>query len=142
MRTSPDRRRIGARRRARGAALIEVLVAVAVVALVGSVAVAGLGGGDRARLRAEAAEVARHLTAARMRALETGRAQDILLEDGVLSTGSDDLAFDPVTEVEPETARLRLSPTGRSDGLVLTLDRAGHVAVVELDWLTGGVAVR
>ena len=130
------------RRAARGAALIEVLVAVAVVALVGSVAVAGLGGGDRARLRAEAAEAARHLTTARMRALETGRTQVVRLADGVLSTGPDAHAFDSSTALSPDEAALRLSPTGRSAGLILELRRADHVAVVELDWLTGRVVTR
>ncbi len=130
------------RRAARGAALIEMLVAVAIVVLVGSVAVIGFGGGDRARLGAEAAEVARVLSEGRMRALETGRAQPIVLAEGALTVGPVVHAIDPGIAVTPEEAAFAISPTGASPGLELVLARADFETTVTLDWLTGRVDIR
>lgn len=121
--------------------MVEVLVAVAIVVLVGAVAIAGFGGGDRARLGAEAAEIGRVLSLGRIRALESGRAQPITLRDGTLAVGPETHAIDPGIDVTPAEAALAIAPTGASPGMTLTLARAGLEATVTLDWLTGRVAV-
>jgi type II secretory pathway pseudopilin PulG len=132
------------RRRAAGFTTVEVLVAVAIVILISTLAILGLGGSDRARLTAEAADVGLFLQEARMRALEGGRPIEIVLsaKDGVLVAGAERHVFDRGITVSPEGARLVLQPSGENQGLDLTLGRNNEVAHVRVDWLTGKVEVR
>lgn len=134
-----------ARRRpaTRGVATVEVLVAVAVVVLIGAVALLGFGGGDRARLDAEAARVALVLQQTRLRALETGRPVEIVLADGVLAAGRTRHVVAAGTTASAAPPRAVLHPSGESDaGFALTLRRDALTRVVELDWLTGRVTTR
>lgn len=119
-------------------------MAVAVVVLIGTLAVLSFGGSDRARLAAEASEVGLFLQEARMRALEGGRPVEILLSgrDGVLVAGPARHVFGPGITVLPEEARVILQPSGENQGLDLTLARNAEVARVSVDWLTGKVEVR
>jgi Tfp pilus assembly protein FimT len=132
------------RPRARGFATVEVLVAVAVVVLISTLAILGFGGADRARLNAEAAEVGLFLQEARMRALEGGRPVEIVLsaKDGVLVAGSKRHVFRRGITVAPDEARLVLQPSGENQGLDLMLGRNAEMAHVRIDWLTGKVEVR
>lgn len=124
--------------------MIEVLAAMAIVVLIGTLAFLAFGNQDKRRLDAEAAEVALLLQEARMRALEAGRPIEIVLSsrDRVLDAGGRQFTFDPAIEVTPEQARLILSPSGGSDGLRVTMVRNTARKTVTLDWLTGQVRVQ
>ncbi len=128
----------------RGYALIEVLAAMAIVVLIGTLAFLAFGNQDRRRLDADAAEVALLLQEARMRALEAGRPIQIVLSvnDRVLDAGGRQIALDPALQVSPEQADILLSPSGTSEGLELTLIRDTAQKTVTLDWLTGRVVVQ
>jgi Tfp pilus assembly protein FimT len=136
--------RVRLRSAAPGFATVEVLVAVAVVALIGTVAVLGFGGIDRARLASEAAEVRLFLQEARMRALEGGRPVEIVLsaQEGVLQAGPKRHVFSRGVTVLPDAARVVLQPSGENEGLDLALSRNGETARISVDWLTGKVEVK
>lgn len=136
MRISPDRRRA-----AQGVATLEVLVAVTIVVMVGTLGILTFGGTDRALVRAEAAETALFLQEARLRALEAGRPIEILLSSDGLNAGGIMHDFDPRIDVSPEEAQVILQPSGASGGLTISLQRDDAVATVALNWLTGQVAV-
>ena len=136
MRISPDRRRA-----AKGVATLEVLVAVTIVVMVGTLGILTFGGTDRALVRAEAAETALFLQEARLRALEAGRPIEILLSPAGLNAGGIMHDFDPRIAVSPEEAQVILQPSGASGGLTISLQRDDAVATVALNWLTGQVAV-
>lgn len=128
----------------RGFALVEVLAAVGVVVLIGTMAFLAFGNQDKRRLDAEVAQVTLLLQEARMRALEAGRPIEIVLSarELVLDAGGRQVSFDPVIEIVPERAELTLSPSGSSDGLQMTLTRNSARKTVTLDWLTGQVRVQ
>ncbi|MEM9474234.1 MAG: hypothetical protein AAGA71_03010 [Pseudomonadota bacterium] len=127
----------------RGFATVEILVAMAIFVLVGSLGFLALGNADRWRLANDTAEVALFLQEARMRALESGRPVEIRIsaEDRLLDAGGRQYQFARAVDIAPETARIVVDPTGRSEGLDLALSRDDQRAVVRLDWLTGRVAV-
>lgn len=127
-----------------GYALVEVLAAVGVVVLIGTMAFLAFGNQDKRRLDAEVAEVALLLQEARMRALEAGRPIEIVLSarERVLDAGGRQVSFDPAIEIAPERADIIMSPSGSSEGLEMTLTRNNVRKVVTLDWLTGQVRVQ
>lgn len=127
-----------------GLATVEVLVAVAIVLMVGTVSILTFGGNDRGQVRSEAADIALFLQQSRMRALEMGRPVEIILsaDDGNLRTGAATHHFAEGIAVSPDNARLVLDPTGASDGLALTLRKGDQTAQVVLDWLTGRVMIQ
>jgi Tfp pilus assembly protein FimT len=129
---------------AKGFATVEVLVAVAIVVLISTLAIVSFGGNDRSRLNAEAAEVGLFLQEARMRALEGGRPIEIVLsaKEGVLVAGPARHVFGRGITVAPDEARLILQPSGENQGLTFTLARNDAVARISVDWLTGKVEVR
>lgn len=139
MRISPARRR-----NARGLATVEVLVAVAIVLMVGAIGIVSFGGTARGELRAEAADMALFLQQTRLRALELGRPIEVLLSasDRTLLAGGETYVIARDITVQPDEARLILEPSGGSDGLIVTLSKGDHSTTVTLDWLTGRVAVQ
>lgn len=128
----------------RGYALVEVLAAMGIVVLIGTLAFLAFGNQDQRRLDADAAEVALFLQQTRMRALEAGRPIEIVLSarDGVLDAGGRQIAFDGGVQIAPERAAIVMSPSGRSDGLRMTLSRNAAATTITLDWLTGRVLVQ
>ena len=132
------------RHTAQGYALVEVLAAMSIVVLIGTMAFLAFGNQDQRRLNAEAAEVALLLQGARMRALEAGRPIEIVVsaDPRVIDAGGRQFAFDRDVDVSPSSAELILSPSGASPGLALTLTRNAARKVVTLDWLTGRVVVQ
>ncbi|MEM6407166.1 MAG: prepilin-type N-terminal cleavage/methylation domain-containing protein [Pseudomonadota bacterium] len=126
-----------------GYALVEMLVAMAIVVLIGTLAFLAFGNQDQRRLNAEAAEIALHLQNARMRALEAGRPIEIVVaaRQGVIDAGGAQLSLPNDLGVSPESAELVLQPSGGSPGLILELSRNAARKTVSLDWLTGRVAV-
>jgi len=131
------------RRTALGIATIEVLVAVAVVLMVGTMGILTFGGNDRGDGRSEAADVALFLQQTRLRALELGRPIEIVLsaDDRYLRAGDIHHDFPNDITITPDAAELILEPSGGSDGLVMTLSKGDHAANVTMDWLTGRVVV-
>lgn len=127
-----------------GYALIEVLAAMAIVVLIGTLAFLAFGNQDKRRLDADAAEVALLLQEARMRALEAGRPIQIVLSarERVLDAGGRQVAFDRAIGIVPERADIIMSPSGSSEGLEVVLTRNTVRKTVTLDWLTGQVRVQ
>ncbi|KIT15864.1 hypothetical protein [Jannaschia aquimarina] len=137
LRTSKARRRT-----TRGFATVEVLVAVAVVMFVGTIALLTFGGGDRSRVEAEAAQVALFLQQARLRALESGRAVEVAFVDGALVAGPARHSPGNGTRIDALRGGTVIRPSGASDGLTLTVRRGEASRVVTLDWLTGRVETK
>ena len=131
------------RRAALGIATIEVLVAVAVILMVGTVGILSFGGTDRGQVRSEAADIALFLQQTRLRSLELGRPIEIRLSADNRQLQAGDLRhdFSDNITITPKEAQLILAPSGSSDGLMMTLSKGDHVAHVTLDWLTGRVLV-
>jgi len=131
---SPDRRR-----NAKGVATIEVLVAVVIILLVGSIAIVSFGGTDRRAVRLEVAETALFLQETRMRAQELGRPIEIVVAgpEGLIDAGGRQHTFARGLTVSPTQARIVLLPTGQSDGLNLVFAKGNQFAGLALDWLTG-----
>ena len=139
-RTSPARRRASTR----GFSTVEVLVALGIVLLVGTIALTSIGGLERARLRHDTAEIALILNQARLQALEHGQTVDISWSEraGELRVGRQIHVLHAGTEAEVQPTLTRIRPSGESSGLRVTLTRGAFQSVIELDWLTGRVEVR
>lgn len=131
------------RRRAgdQGFATVEVLVAVAIVVLIGTVSILALGRSDRAALQSDVASVALVLQQARLQAAETG--QPIAVEysqaDQTLKAGFAEHTLERGVTSPNETTRIFIRPSGENEGLNLVLVAGDHSRSVELDWLTGQV---
>ncbi len=132
------------RRNARGLATVEVLVAVAIVLMVGAIGIVSFGGTARGELRTEAADMGLFLQQTRLRALELGRPVEVILSasDRTLLAGGATHVIARGITIEPDEARLILEPSGGSEGLIVTLSKDDHFATVTLDWLTGRVEVQ
>jgi len=135
---SPDRRRA-----ATGVATIEVLVAVAVILMIGTVATLTLGSTDRREVARTAAETSLFLQETRMRALELGRPIEVIVaaDQGLINAGGRVHQFPRGITVSPQEARLVIQPTGASEGLTLQIAKGTHSDAVVLDWLTGRVDI-
>ncbi|MEM7472987.1 MAG: prepilin-type N-terminal cleavage/methylation domain-containing protein [Pseudomonadota bacterium] len=129
---------------ARGYALVEMLVAMAIVVTIGTLAFLAFGNQDQRRLNAEAAEVALHFQNARMRALEAGRPIEIVVsaDHAVIDAGGEQLALPVGLSISPQSAEVIMHPSGGSPGLELVLTRNDARKTVTLDWLTGRVYVQ
>lgn len=126
-----------------GYALVEILAAMAIVVLIGTMAFLAFGNQDQRRLDAEAAQAALLLQTARLRALEEGRSIEIVVSarERVLDAGGEQIRFADAVRIQPERANILLEPSGNSDGLQLILSRNEARKAVTLDWLTGRVVV-
>lgn len=125
-----------------GFALVEVLVTIAILAIVGSITYASLGQRAPALARSEAGEIALLLQRARLEAAERGRPVEISWDAQtrrfIAGAHSHDLARGVSGPAEP--LRLTIAPTGASPGLVFEVTADGYVVTVRLDGLTGRVA--
>lgn len=131
------------RSRARGFAAVEMLVTVAIVVLIGTVAIFVLGRTDRAQLQADATEIALVLQQARLQAAETGRPVEVQYsqDERSISTPTALHEFGRGVTSSTESVRLVIRPSGESEGLELQLSAGDHTRSVELDWLTGQIRV-
>ena len=121
---------------------VEVLVATAIVLLVGTVAIASFGSNDGAKLRDETASVSLLLQQARVRALETGRSVEIAwnAKDQILSTaGGGRHVLDPRVTGASDFESAFVHPSGESSGFRITLSNDIGTTNVEMNWLTGKV---
>ncbi|MBO0763979.1 MAG: prepilin-type N-terminal cleavage/methylation domain-containing protein [Hyphomicrobiaceae bacterium] len=136
-----------------GFTLIEVVAAMAIVALVACLAVTMTRGTGRAQLKAVALEAAALLRRERVGAILTGRERQVSLDGTrrVLSGDSGgavaiprDVALDIVGAGDPWSGRhaiLRFHPDGASSGAVLRVSREGAQYEIRVNWYTGGVAI-
>lgn len=132
------------KRTAHGAATVEVLVAVAVVIMVGALGIISFGNTDRARVGADAAEVALFLQQARMRALESGQKVEIAVSEDSrrIDAGGKRLELPETQKLTATPVETVLHPSGESDGMMVRLERGDASAEVTLDWLTGRVSLQ
>lgn len=130
-------------RHARGFAAVEMLVTVAIVVLIGTVAIFALGRSDRAQLQNDTAEIALILQQARLQAAETGRPVEVLYsqDDRSIATPTALHEFGRGVTSETESARILIRPSGESEGLDLVLVAGDFTRSVALDWLTGQIRV-
>ncbi|MDP5086679.1 MAG: hypothetical protein NWQ23_14775 [Yoonia sp.] len=136
-------RRSKRRRSTRGFAMVEVLVTVAIVILVGTVAIFALGRSDRAQLQNDVAEIALILQQARLQAAETGQPVEVQYsrEDRSLATPTASYEFGRGVTSTTESARIVIRPSGESEGLDLVLVAGDFTRSVALDWLTGQIRI-
>ncbi len=121
--------------------MVEVLVTIAVVVLIGTVAIFALGGSERGRLNNDVAIIALMLQQARLQAAESGRSVEVLYssDDRSLSTPQDTHTFGRGVSSPTDSARVVIRPSGESEGLDLVLAAGDFQRTVVLDWLTGQV---
>lgn len=125
----------------RGFATVEVLVAVAIVVLIGAISILALGRSDRANLQSDVASIALVLQQARLQAAETGQpvAVEYLQDDQTLKAGFSEHRLERGVTSPNETTRIMIRPSGENEGLNLILVAGEHSRSVELDWLTGQI---
>lgn len=127
----------------RGFAAVEMLVTVAIVVLIGTLAIFLLGRSDRAQLQNDAAEIALILQQARLQAAESGRPVEVQYSqrDRSISTPTAVYEFGRGVTSDTESARIIIRPSGENEGLDLVLAAGDFTRAVELDWLTGQIRV-
>lgn len=126
-----------------GFATVEVLVAVAIVVLIGTISILALGRSDRAHLQSDVASVALVLQQARLQAAETGQpiAIEYSQEERTLRAGAIAHTLDRAVTSPNETTRISIRPSGENEGLNFVLVAGDHQRAVELDWLTGSIRI-
>lgn len=129
--------------RNRGFAAVEMLVAVAIVVLIGTVAIFMLGRSDRAQLQNDVAEISLILQQARLQAAESGRPVEVLYSQRERSVATPMAVheFGRGVTSSTESARVVIRPSGENEGLDLVLIAGDFTRSVELDWLTGQIRV-
>jgi len=155
-RTSPATdARGGALRRARGVTLLELLIVLVIIALVSAVAIPVFTGTSNAEMKSAARQLASGLRLARSQAL-TQRRETFLVIDLAgrrfkvdheareyplprnvelkLFTAQRDL-------IDEKTGSIRFFPDGGSNGGRITLAAGDRKYEVDVDWLTGRVAI-
>lgn len=140
---------------AAGFTLVEMMVVLAIGALVFAIALPSLVAGWGTRVDLAASAVAGELRRARSEALSTNRPRAVLFdlaERSVSRPGGrshslpDGVDLDLLTarseRVDDEHAWIRFFPDGSATGGRLSFERDGNVlAAVDVDWLTGAVRV-
>ncbi len=144
------------RPRASGVTLVELLVVLALMALLASIALPMLGPGvSTTTMKSAARELASAMRSARSRAMATRQETLVMidLEGRRFVVGDDAKARDLPKEVEVKlfTAQMdlvddkvggiRFYPDGGSNGGRVTLAAGERKFEVDVDWLTGRVAI-
>lgn len=126
-----------------GFAAVEMLVTVAIVVLIGTVAIFVMGRSERAQLQDDVAEIALILQQARLQAAETGRPVEVLYSqaDRSLATPTAVHEFGRGVTSTTDSARILIRPSGENEGLDLILVAGDFTRSVELDWLTGQIRI-
>ncbi len=122
---------------------MEVIIAVAVVAGLGTALAIGAAPSEGVRLRSAAAGLARVVEEARWRAAETGRPAALAYDPATRRVLGPYDAFELPRGITlgPEPIRVEIRPSGASEGAVFVLAGDQAQARVRLDWLTGRVTV-
>ncbi|MEM8536409.1 MAG: hypothetical protein AAGF56_00965 [Pseudomonadota bacterium] len=126
---------------ARGFATVEVLVAVVIIVLIGTVSIFALNRTDRAQLTDDAAAIALILQQARLQAAESGRPVEIQYSqpDRSIATPREVHIFGRNVTSPTESTRIIMRPSGENEGLELMLVAGDHRRIVSVDWLTGQI---
>ncbi len=121
--------------------MVEVLVTVAIVVLVGTIAILAMGRSDRAQLENDAAAIALVLQQARLQAAETGRPVEVIYSEEArsLSTPTQTHVFGRGVTSPTDSARILIRPSGENEGFDLVLVAGDLTRSVALDWLTGQI---
>lgn len=141
--------------RSRGFTLLEVLAVLALIGIAMAVTAFSLNGGlDRARLDTSAREVTAALRHTRTQAIVQHRAQWFTLDLNARSfdsPGRDPRTFPSGTTLHvtsaaedvqhPGVARIRFFPDGSSTGGHIELAHSHREVRIDVDWLTGAVAM-
>lgn len=141
---------------ARGVTLLELLIVLSIMAVVAAIAIPRLGGGvSTTELKSAARQVASGLRFARSEALATRRETTVTvdLERRVFRVDRDprEIALPAASELKLFTAQsdiasertgaIRFFPDGGSNGGRLTIASGERKYEVDVDWLTGRVAI-
>lgn len=141
---------------AAGVTLIELLVVLALMALLATIALPMLGPGvSSTAMKSAAREVASALRSARSRAMATRQETLVMidLENRRFVVGSDASARELPKEIElklftaqmdlvdDKVGGIRFYPDGGSNGGRVTLSAGERKFEVDVDWLTGRVAI-
>ena len=130
-----------------GFSMVEVLVATAIVMLVGTLAFLSLGRSDQAEVRAAAMRISQTVQEARLAAAEAQKPVAMAYDPRAheISWGTRRLALADGVDLEWNEGRtpfaLTLRPSGESDGGRLTVSRGDARAQLRIDWLTGKTQV-
>lgn len=136
---------------AAGFSLIELIVALAILAMASSVALIGLSGGSGTKLAPFVAQLMSDLKQARTRAILSSRPVAVLLDSRSRSYRLD---ASPPVKLPAEIAirirstdndvasRLEFYPDGSSSGGTLTVTLGKASVVLDVEWLTGAVRQR
>ena len=134
-------------RASRGFSMVEVLVATAIVMLVGTLAFLSLGRSDQAEVRAAATRISQTVQEARLAAAEGQRPVSLTYDPRTheISWGTRSLPLSDGVELDWNDGgtpfALTLRPSGESDGGRLTVSRGEAAAELKIDWLTGKTQV-
>lgn len=138
----------------RGFSLLELLVALAIMAAVLAVALPTITGGSYLELQAAGRDIATALRQARLQAQKSGVPTALVIdvdERRITINGADkERRFPADIEVEMITAEseltgensggIRFYPDGTSTGGQVTLSRKGQRIRIDVEWLTGRIA--
>lgn len=140
--------------RARGFTLIEILAVIVLIAIGVAIAAVSLHGTGRGRLDAAAEQVAAGLRDTRTRAMATSEPQAFAVDlraHTFSAPGRDPRKLPAAAAVQVTSAaedasgqgiaRIRFFPDGSSSGGHVELSEAHRTVRVDVDWLTGAVAV-
>ena len=137
-----------------GFTLIEMLAVIVLIAIGVTIAAVALHGSDRGQLDAAAQQVAAGLRDTRTRAMATSQPQAFAVDlrsHTFAAPGRDPRALPVAAGVQVTSAaedaarqgvaRIRFFPDGSSSGGHVELSEAHRTVRVDVDWLTGAVAV-
>jgi general secretion pathway protein H len=140
--------------RARGFTLIEILAVIVLIAIGVTIAAVSLHGTGRGRLDAAAQQVAAGLRDTRTRAVATSQPQAFVVDlraHTFAAPGRGPRKLPAAAAVQVTSAaedaagqgvaRIRFFPDGSSSGGHVELSEAHRTVRVDVDWLTGAVAV-
>ncbi len=140
----------------RGFTLIEVLVVLVLMAMAYTLVPPAMFGGGGVEMHAAARQLAAGMRKARDHSIHTQRDAVLLIdvEGRQFTVSSDDKKY-PLPEqgqitvytaqaevVDGKQAAIRFFPDGSSTGGAVTLSNKGAIFRVQVDWLTGSVAIR
>jgi general secretion pathway protein H len=136
-----------------GFTLLEMQVAMLIVALVAALAVTAVPGTGRAQLKAVALQTAALFRRERLGAILTARSHEVSIDGpqrAFVGDGGDRVAIPRDVSVDilgvdelwsGRRAVVQFLPDGASSGTVVKLSREGAAYEIRVNWYTGGVII-